>query len=191
MAFRWACEQCGELHGRNPSACRKCGSHVFEPVSEATVSEHAVERGDHYALDSDSLTTVGTTPDDENYASSPDVAPDGSLKTTETAASDRSAGTSNYVAHLRERIRAFTIRQRSNALTLFQLAGFAAFFFGVFRLFGIGVYNMDGLGPISREIFTTVYIPGPWSAWSVTWELAWVWMGIGIAIVGMTTRSRR
>jgi hypothetical protein len=134
---------------------------------------------------------VGTTPDDENYASSPDVAPDGSLKTTEAAASDQSAETSNRLAHLRERIRTFVIRQRSNALTLLQLAGFTAFFFGAFRLFGIGVYNMNGLGPIPREIFMTVYLPGPWSTWNVTWELAWVWMGIGIAIVGVTTRSRR
>lgn len=68
--------------------------------------------------------------------------------------------------NLRYTLETFWLRQRSNAWTLVQLSGFAAFFFGAFRLFGIGVYGMDGIGPLPREFFTTVYLPGPWSSWS-------------------------
>jgi hypothetical protein len=94
-------------------------------------------------------------------------------------------------SHIRYSFETFWIRQRSNAWTLIQLAGFAAFAFGAFRLFGIGIFGMDGLGPIPLSAFTTVYLPGPWSSLDTVWTLAWIWMGIGTAIVGLSTRKRR
>jgi hypothetical protein len=123
---------------------------------------------------------------------SPDVAPDGSIKRDSDIdrEDNRASRWRRVVRSMRYRLETFGTRQRSNAWTLVQLAGFAAFFFGAFRLFGIGVYNMDGLGPIPRAVFTTIYIPGPWSAWSVTWELAWLWMAIGVAVVGLSTSRR-
>lgn len=95
------------------------------------------------------------------------------------------------IAHSRYTLETFWVRQRSNAWTLIQLAGFLAFGFGAFRLFGIGTFGMDGLGPIPLSVFTTVYLPGPWSSFDTVWTLAWIWMGIGTAIVLFSTQNRR
>ena len=123
----------------------------------------------------------------------PDVAKDGSVKRDEGPAGEEDTQETwrHAIANLRYSLEAFWLRQQSNAWTLVQLSGFAAFLFGAFRLFGIGVFRMDGLGPLSREFFTTVYLPGPWTTWNTTWELAFLWIGIGIAIVGLSTRRRR
>lgn len=122
----------------------------------------------------------------------PDVAPDGSIQRESERERDdnRRPRWRRTLTNARYRLETFALRQRSNAWTLVQLAGFLAFFFGAFRLFGIGVYNMDGLGPIPQEVFTTVYLPGPWSAWNVAWELAFIWMGIGAAVVALSTSQR-
>lgn len=90
-------------------------------------------------------------------------------------------------SRLRYSLETFIVRLRGGVWTLVQLAGFAAFLFGAFRLFGILVYNMDGIGPFSREFFTTFYAPGPWST---LWEVSFLWMGLGIAIVLLSTRQR-
>lgn len=83
------------------------------------------------------------------------------------------------------------LRARFVLFTLIQVSGFAAFFFGAYRMFGIGIYGLNGLGPLSRDFFTAVYLPGPWGVWDTTWELAFVWMAIGAAIVGLSTRQRK
>ncbi len=41
----------------------------------------------------------------------------------------------------------FLVRQFYNLLMPVQLGGFLEFYCGLFRLFGVGVYGMDGLGP--------------------------------------------
>lgn len=125
---------------------------------------------------------------------SPDVAPDGSIDHGDDGPTERvdsaQAATGSRWARLRVSAEVFVQRQRYAAWTLVQLAGFAAFGFGAFRLFGIGLYGMDGLGPLGREVFTTVYLPGPWGPGAALWTLAWIWMAIGIAIVGVSTRQR-
>lgn len=125
--------------------------------------------------------------------SGPDVARDGSIQYDDGRLErddNRREAWRRHATNARYHLEVFWLRQRSNAWTLVQLAGFAAFFFGAFRLFGIGVYGMDGLGPLSQEFFTTVYVPGPWSAWSVAWELAWLWMAIGVVVVAVSTSRR-
>lgn len=124
---------------------------------------------------------------------SPDVAKGGSIKRTEgPAGEDGEDETWRYaLKNLRYSVETFWLRQRTNAWTLVQISGFATFLFGAFRLFGIGVFGMDGLGPLPRGFFRTVYLPGPWSTVNTTWELAFLWMGIGIAIVGLSTRRWR
>lgn len=122
----------------------------------------------------------------------PGVAKDGSIegKGVEQQGSSRRRWR-RFLSHGRYTLEAFWIRQRSNAWTLIQLTGFLAFGFGAFRLFGIGTFGMDGLGPIPLSVFTTVYLPGPWSSFDTVWTLAWIWMGIGTTIVMVSTRKRR
>lgn len=80
MAFRWACDACGGLHGSNPSRCRSCGSSVFTPISQEELARHSPSPTEVESLDPDQILTYGTTPDPD-FASSPDVAPDGSIQT--------------------------------------------------------------------------------------------------------------
>lgn len=84
MAYRWACDSCGQLHGRNPSRCRDCGATVFTPISRERLAEATDQRpATVESLDPDDVITYGTTPDPE-FPSSPDVAPDGSIGEPET-----------------------------------------------------------------------------------------------------------
>lgn len=80
MPYRWGCAQCGELHNYNPTACRNCSASIFEPISESVVEAESYERSGTQAMDPDQITVMGTTPDPE-FASGPDIAPDGSLIT--------------------------------------------------------------------------------------------------------------
>lgn len=124
---------------------------------------------------------------------SPDVAKDGSIKREEAVERDdnRRPWYRRCPTHARLWLSAFLLRQRSRAMSLVRWAGLAAFCFGALRLFAIGIYGMDGVGPIPLSVFTTVYLPGGWAPQAVYWELAWAWMGIGIAVVGLSTRRKR
>lgn len=111
MAFRWACNRCGQLHGGNPARCISCRHTVLTPVSRATVEEHGIEepKTDYWtpedepdgsdvttptAIDPGEITTYRGTPDVE-YESSPDVALDGSIAGPETPAPGPESGVSN------------------------------------------------------------------------------------------------
>jgi hypothetical protein len=100
----------------------------------------------------------------------PDVAKDGSIRRDDEESIEEPGSERRKLERLRYSLEVSWLRQRSNAWTLVQLSGFASFLFGAFRLFGIGVLGTDGLGPLSREFFTTVYLPGPWTTWNPVWE---------------------
>lgn len=80
MAFRWVCNTCGELHGRNPTRCRGCGGSIFTPVSQSRIAEYSEKPAEVESMNPDQIVTYGSTPEPE-YESSPDVALDGSIQT--------------------------------------------------------------------------------------------------------------
>lgn len=125
--------------------------------------------------------------------SSPDVKPDGSLEYTNnhTRADNRSNILFRGVKRAFYGMQVFALQQQFAAIRLIQVVGFLIFFYGSFRLFGIGYYGMDGLGPLSRDFFTMQLLPGPWVD-SPTWirDTAFIWMGIGIVVIAISTRNR-
>lgn len=189
----WTCERCKTIHTQNPDSCRSCGHRIFRPTQREELERRSGEIDSPQAMtDFENAGSGGKEPD---HRGSPDVAIDGSIKRGTEGETDtedkRSPRPKRVVRDLRVRLSVFVTKQRYNVWTLVQVAGFAAFFFGAFRLFGIGIYGMEGLGPIPRSVFTTVWLPGPWSASSVVWELAWIWMGIGVGIVAISTWQSR
>lgn len=77
----WACNRCDQLHTQNPHECRNCGHGIFRPVSEEELQE-ASTGGDQPEAYEPEL-TVGS-PQETEYARSPDVNPDGSVATPDS-----------------------------------------------------------------------------------------------------------
>lgn len=96
----WACTRCGTLHTQNPSDCRECGHRIFTSVSreEAGQRSEGIEGPD--PLSDDEILSMGTEPDPE-FESSPDLNPDGSIK-TESKVESTSETLRRWLAFLRD-----------------------------------------------------------------------------------------
>lgn len=118
---------------------------------------------------------------------SPDVNPDGSLQESETAeaVTPETSTPARWFQRGKSDLHAFLIRQRNALYLLLQLTGFAFIAVGVIRVFPIGVYGVDAIGPISLTALKTQYVPGP-SVAGV--DLGFLWLFIGVVIVFATTR---
>jgi len=76
----WLCTRCETVHTQNPEECRECTATTFEPVAESDLQPNSPTGLD--ALDDTEALTYGTTPD-PGFESSPDVAVDGSVETSQ------------------------------------------------------------------------------------------------------------
>jgi hypothetical protein len=122
---------------------------------------------------------------------SPDVSKDGTLDYGEDGPVERGDNrNASKLRGARETLTVAWLRIRFAFWSVIQVAGFAALLFGITRFFAIGLFQMESVGPLSRAFFMDVYLPGDWSGVSPVWTLAWIWMGLGIAIVGLSTRQR-
>lgn len=118
---------------------------------------------------------------------SPDVNPDGSLQESDAGevVTPETSTPVRWLQRGKSELHAFLIRQRNGLYLVLQLAGFAVIGVGAIRVFAIGVYGMDAIGPISVAVLEAQYVPGPWDS---TVEIGFLWMFVGVVIVIVTTR---
>ena len=80
--MNWKCKQCGTVHTQNPAQCRQCGNEILTPMSDAELERQTESTAAPDAMDSEEIRTYGSK--EPEYESSPDVAPDGSIKRDRT-----------------------------------------------------------------------------------------------------------
>jgi hypothetical protein len=76
--MNWKCEQCGTIHTQNPVRCRKCGHDILSPLSPDELERETEGIETPEAMDSSEINTYSST--ESELPSSPDVAPDGSIR---------------------------------------------------------------------------------------------------------------
>ena len=79
----WRCDRCGKVHTQNPKECRDCGNTTFEPVGSAELEDQSIGVRNPEPMDADDIGTFGRAAETQGDTS-PDINPDGSLKTEET-----------------------------------------------------------------------------------------------------------
>jgi predicted nucleic acid-binding Zn-ribbon protein len=75
----WACDRCDTIHTQNPSECRNCGHHIFQPVSDERLRQQGRGAQSYEPAEINSNQKIGTTSESQ-YTKSPDVAVDGSIE---------------------------------------------------------------------------------------------------------------
>lgn len=77
----WECERCRTVHTQNPGECRQCGHPIFRPLTAAELDQRSEGIEAPETIDLNSVQVMGTEAEPD-YPSSPDVAVDGSIKTS-------------------------------------------------------------------------------------------------------------
>jgi len=105
--MQWDCARCATRHARRPSTCRECGHATFERVPDVSVAPEpqGVEAPEPLQIDQRTTGRASRTPPGD---STPDVAPDGSIKRdaqdrarAAQAATSHGDGTNPAIEHLR------------------------------------------------------------------------------------------
>lgn len=78
----WRCDRCGTIHTQNPRECRQCKNTTFEPVGAGELEDQSVGIDSPEPMDSADIETISGTIETKGDPS-PDLNPDGSLKTQE------------------------------------------------------------------------------------------------------------
>jgi ribosomal protein L40E len=87
--MQWACARCDTLHTQNAASCRSCGHEILRPVDERELEARSEGTAAPAPMDIDDDRVLGTSPEPE-YATSPDVAVDGSVARTPDNEQDES-----------------------------------------------------------------------------------------------------